>query len=47
MELDLLMKYGYNTILISVTVDRKKVKLSLKQAVKAHRVVRLRGSHIF
>jgi hypothetical protein len=26
---------------------RKKVKLSLKQAVKAHRVVRGGGSHIF
>jgi hypothetical protein len=25
----------------------KKVKISLKQAVEAHRVVRRRGSHIF
>jgi hypothetical protein len=32
---------------IRIQQKGKKVKLSLQQAVQAHRVVRRRGSHIF
>jgi hypothetical protein len=33
--------------LLTYTIYKKSVKLSLLQAVEAHRVVRRRGSHIF
>jgi hypothetical protein len=35
------------TIIMTLMMDDKKVKLSLYQAVETHRVVRRRGSHIF
>jgi hypothetical protein len=34
-------------VVVVVIIIKVKVQLSLSQAVKAHRVVRRRGSHIF
>jgi hypothetical protein len=43
------MKIGeyYQLRILSHVCLCKKVKLSLEQAVEAHRVVRRRGSHVF